>query len=69
MNKPKCNGRCDCCYQDKTSVDRMIACNENYKNGSKDHQECLNSNSKYAFEACKKNFGSGGIFGIGKKCL
>ncbi len=67
--KPKCKGRCDCCYEDKTSSDRITACTKKYKKGSREQLECMNVNSKYAFEACKDNFGTGGIFGIGKKCL
>jgi len=68
-SKTKCNGRCDCCYQDKQSIDRMNACSSKYKKDSKELIECLNVNSKYSYEACKDKFGTGGFLGIGKKCL
>jgi hypothetical protein len=62
------SNRCDYCYKNSNSTDRINACNSYYKKeiGSAKHQECLSSNSKYAFQACTKIFGKG--WGIFKKC-
>ncbi len=56
--KQSCKGRCDCCFVNKDSSDRIDACNNYYKMGSKEHQECLRSNSKYAANACKDKYGT-----------
>ena len=57
-----CTTRCDCCWKNTQSSDRIIACNEKYKSGSKQLNECLYSNSKYANEACKSKYGKGIFF-------
>ena len=57
-----CKTRCDCCWKNSQSADRIEACNKKYKSGSKELNECLYSNSKYAHEACKSKFGKGLIF-------
>ncbi len=57
-----CTSRCDCCWKNTQSSDRIIACNEKYKSGSKQLNECLYSNSKYANEACKSKYGKGLFF-------
>jgi hypothetical protein len=60
----KCKGRCDCCFNNTNSDDRIKACNTYYNKelGSKRHQECLRSNSKYASKACTDVFGKGRFF-------
>jgi hypothetical protein len=63
-----CNGRCDCCYKNQSSEDRITGCKKMYGKQPAKLQECLTRNSKYAFEACKDLYGTGGIFGFGKKC-
>ena len=57
-----CTTRCDCCWKNASSADRMEACNNKYKSGSKELNECLYSNSRYAHEACKSKFGKGLFF-------
>jgi hypothetical protein len=57
-----CTTRCDCCWKNASSSDRMEACNKKYKSGSKELNECLYSNSRYAHEACKSKFGKGLFF-------
>jgi hypothetical protein len=57
-----CTTRCDCCWKNSTSTDRITACHKKYKQGSSQLNECLSSNSKYAHEACKSSFGKGLIF-------
>ncbi len=57
-----CTSRCDCCWKNPQSADRNTACRKKYKSGSKELNECLYSTSKYAHEACKKEFGKGLIF-------
>jgi hypothetical protein len=61
-NSSNCTNRCNCCWKNSQSSDRMEACNKKYKFGSKELNECLYSNSKYAHEACKSKFGKGLIF-------
>ena len=58
----ECKTKCDCCWKNKSSNDRITACNKKYKTGSKELMECMNSNSKYAHEACKSLYGKGLIF-------
>jgi len=57
-----CKSRCDCCWKNSQSSDRIEACNKKYKSGSQELNECLYSNSKYAHNACKSKFGKGLIF-------
>jgi len=57
-----CTTRCDCCWKNPNSNDRVTACHKKYKVGSSQLNECLTKNSKYAHEACKSSFGKGLIF-------
>lgn len=66
--KPVCKGRCDCCYKDKNSNDRAISCYTKYGKNKAAYDECMSSNSKYAYESCLSMYGSKGLFGFGKKC-
>jgi len=55
----KCSSRCDCCWKNPYSPDRISACNAKYKKSSAELVECLHINSKYASDACKSQYGTG----------
>ncbi len=62
LSAVECTTRCDCCSKNSFSPDRKVACDAKYEKGSYEHIECMNSNSKYAHDACKRSFGKGFIF-------
>ena len=57
--KINCISRCDCCWKNPTSSDRLNACSAKYKVGTPDFSECMSVNSKHAKNACKSKFGKG----------
>jgi hypothetical protein len=71
-----CISRCDCCWDGQTPEavrDRTEACSKNYKLNSLDYNNCIKGGSTkegrlLASEACKSSYGTGGVFGFGKKC-